>query len=143
MSRGLNRAATAGEIKKLLEEFRLSINTSWANVLTINMFFSLSSGLRVTDALADLSETIARARKVSEFAKRENSEAVLMLRYLAPACYILTVLAGIGFFGLSFDTFLLYQFNTQPGLTWFTISLILYVTGLTINGFLAKGTFDI
>lgn len=52
----------------------------------------------MTAALQDLTETMMQARRVDEYAGRENHEASLILRYLAPICYVLTVLGGIFYF---------------------------------------------
>jgi len=142
LSRGLNTAADSRRIKHLLREFRLSLNTSWGNILAGNMYFALASGIEVTEALTDLAETVKRARKVDEYARRENNEAQLMLRYLAPVSYFLTAAGGIWYFGLTPEKFLYYQFGTEVGLTWFTISSVIYGTGLLINGWLTKTKLD-
>lgn len=142
LARGLNTAEKS-RISTLLREFRLSINTSWGNILTSNMGFALTAGVEVTEALTDLADTVKRARKVNEFARRENNEASMILKYLAPAAYLLTVVGGIRFFGLSADKFLFYQFRTEAGLTWFTISLIIYVAGVLLNACLSATKLDI
>ena len=142
LSKGLNRAGGSSRISQLLEEFRLSINTSWGNIMTSNMYFALASGLEVTEALTDLAETIKRARKVDEYARRENNEAGLILKYLAPVSYFFTVAGGIGFFGLSPEKFLYYQFKTEVGLTWFTVSAVIYAAGILANGYLTKTKLD-
>lgn len=142
LARGLNTAEKS-RISSLLREFRLSINTSWGNILISNMGFALTAGVEVTEALTDLADTVKRARKVNEFARRENNEAGMILKYLAPAAYLLTAVGGIKFFGLSADKFLLYQFRTEAGLTWFTISLIIYAAGVLLNACLSSAKLDI
>ena len=143
LSKGLNTAGSNKRIYELLNEFRLSIKTSWANILVDNMYFALVSGMEVTEALTDLTETIKQARKVDEYARRENTEAGLILKYLAPVSYFMTVAGGIWYFGLTPEKFLLYQFRTEAGLTWFTISSVIYGTGLLANGYLTKTKLDI
>ena len=142
LARGLNMAEK-NRIVFLLREFRLSINTSWGNILASNMGFALTSGVEVTEALTDLADTVKRARRVDEYARRENNEAAMMLKYLAPAAYLLTVAGGIGFFGLSPEKFFYYQFGTEAGLTWFTISLIIYGAGVILNGCISRTKLDI
>lgn len=142
LSRGLNTAAGGRRINMLLREFRLSLNTSWGNILAANMYFALASGIEVTEALTDLADTVKRARKVDEYARRENNEANLILRYLAPLSYFLTVAGGIWYFGLTPEKFLFYQFGTEVGLTWFTVSAVIYGTGLLLNGWLTKTKLD-
>lgn len=142
LARGLN-IAEKNRIGSLLREFRMSINTSWGNILAYNMGFALTAGIEVTEALTDLADTVKRARRVDEFARRENNEAAMMLKYLVPAVYILTVAGGVGFFGLSPEKFLYYQFGTEAGLTWFTISLIIYVAGVLLNGCISRPKLDL
>ena len=142
LSKGLNTAAGSRRINILLREFRLSLNTSWGNILAGNMYFALASGLEVTEALADLADTDKSARKVDEYARRENNEARLILTYLAPVSYFLTVAGGIWYFGLTLEKFIYYQFRTEVGLTWFTISAVIYTAGLLLNGWLTKTKMD-
>lgn len=142
LSKGMNLAGTSREIRELLREFQLSINTSWGRILSHNMFFALTSGTEITEALNDLSVSIQRARKIREYSKRENNEARLILKYLFPITYVLTVAGGVGYFNLTMKQFIIYQFQREVGLTWFIISAIIYVTGLTVNGFLTKTTLD-
>lgn len=143
LSKGLNTAAGKNRISLLLREFRLSLNTSWGNILSGNMYFALASGMEVTEALTDLADTVKRARKVDEYARRENNEAEMMLRYLAPVSYFLTVAGGIGYFGLTPEKFLYYQFGTEVGLTWFTVSSVIYGAGLLLNGWLTRTKLDL
>ncbi len=143
LAKGIPSAGSADEIRRLLDEFRLSINTSWANILSVNMYFALTSGMQVSNALHDLSEAIVMARKADEYLKRESNEAKLMLKYLAPVCYLMTVAGGMFFFNLSFDKYLHYQFGTAAGLTWLVISVLLYAAGILIYVYISRGRLDI
>lgn len=143
LSKGLNTVSESKDIKKLLDDFRFSIGTSWGNVMADNMYFALSSGIRVSDAMEDLINTINKARKVKEFSKRENNEGRIMLRYMAPFCYLMTIIGGIKYFGLSAEEFIYYQFMTTTGITWFVIVLILYILGIMARMFLIRNKLDI
>ncbi len=143
LSKGINSAQSNEDLRRILDEFRLSINTSWAGILSVNMYFALSSGVEVTNALSDLSGSVAMARKVDEFASRENNEAKLMLKYLAPISYLLTVAGGILFFDLSWQKFILYQFQMATGLTWFVLSLMLYISGIVVYSYISRGKLDL
>lgn len=142
LAKGIQSAASYDEMRKLLDEFRLSINTSWANILAVNMYFALTSGMQVTHALHDLSEAIVMARKADEYLKRENNEAKLMLKYLAPICYVMTVFGGIFFFNLTWKKYFIYQFQTTAGLTWLVISALLYVVGVLLYLYISRGKLD-
>ena len=143
LSRGLDRTGSEKNIMKLLEEFSLSINTSWSNTLKSLMYFALVHGIRVDEALEDLSETLKSARIVEEYSKRENNESAMMIRYLVPLTYLMTVFAGVRFFGLGAGKFLEYQFGTEVGATWFTIFIIVYTTSYMVNSFLSRNKLDL
>ena len=143
LSRGLGRAGSELSITRLLNEFALSINTSWANTLKNLMYFSLAHGIRVDEALEDLSITIRRAREIQEYARRENNESNLMIKYMVPICYGLTVSAGVKVFGLGWQKFMHYQFETGEGLTWITISLLVYATSYIVNLYLSESKLDL
>lgn len=143
LSRGINSAGSNEDLRRIVEEFRLSINTSWAGILATNIYFALSSGIEVTNALADLADSVAMARKVNEYVTRENNEAKLILKYLAPICYVLTVAGGIAFFHLSWKKYFVYQFQTSVGLTWFVLSLILYISGIILYAYVSRGKLDL
>lgn len=143
LAKGIPAAGSADDIRRLLDEFRLSINTSWANILAVNMYFALTGGMQATNALHDLSEALVMARKADEYLKRENNEAKLMLKYLAPICYLMTVIGGILFFNLTWKKYLIYQFQTTAGLTWLVISSLLYVGGVLIYMYISRGKLDL
>ena len=143
LSRGLGRAGSEKSIMRLLEEFSLSINTSWANTLKNLLYFSLVHGIRVDEALEDLSITIRRAREVQEYARRQNNESSLMIKYLVPFTYGLTVVGGVRFFGLGWQKFFHYQFETEAGLTWLTIFLLVYAISYIVNSYLSESKLDL
>ena len=143
LSRGLDRAGSEKSMIKLLDEFSLSINTSWSNTLKNLMYFSLIHGIRVEEALEDLAGTLKSARKVEEYAKRENNESALMIRFMVPLTYLMTAYIGIVFFGFGTKKFLEYQFGTEVGATWFTIFIIVYTTSYMVNSFLSKNKLDL
>lgn len=143
LAKGIPAVGSTDDIRRLLDEFRLSINTSWANILAVNMYFALTGGMQATNALHDLSEALVMARKADEYLKRENNEAKLMLKYLAPICYLMTVIGGILFFNLTWKKYLIYQFQTTAGLTWLVISSLLYVGGVLIYMYISRGKLDL
>ena len=143
LSKGLNTASSDEEIRKLVQDFSFAIGTSWSGIMADNMYFALTSGIRVTEAMESLIKTVEKARKVEEFVRRENNEGKIMLKYMAPCCYCLTVLAGVKYFGLSFDRFIQYQFMSETGLTWFVIVILTYSTGIAVKAFLSRSKMDL
>ena len=143
LSKGLNRVTGKDDIKEVLNDFKYAIGTSWAGVLSDNIFFALSSGIRVEAAMEDLIKTISLAEEIEERAKRENNEIGLILKYLVPVCYIFTIVGGVKFFNLSLSQIFRYQFHTATGIWWFSIAAILYILSLTANFFLTKTKLDL
>ena len=58
LSRGLNRVGTNEEIRHLIDEFELSIDTFWSKILGNNIYFSLTQGIRVDLALDELEKIL-------------------------------------------------------------------------------------
>lgn len=143
LSKGINRTSRIEDIKVMLDDFKYAIGTSWANILTDNMYFALTSGIRVEAAMEDLVSAISKAEEVEERSKRENNDSELILKYLAPCCYILTVAAAIKFFGLTWNEFLHYQFATTAGMGWFMIIVITYISSLLMKLLLTQRKLDI
>ncbi len=143
LSKGLNRVSGNEQIKSLLEEFKYAIGTSWAGVLTDNIYFALSSGIRVDVALEDLINAVAMAEEVEEKSKRENNEAGLILKYLVPVCYLFTFIGAIKFFGLTPREFFHYQFGTEAGISWFVAIVIMYISSLIAKFFLTQNKLDL
>ena len=143
LSKGINRAGGSKELKELIDDFRFAVDTSWAGVLADNIYFALTSGIRVSEALGDLLKTVSKAKEVEEMAGRENNESGLILKYLVPACYIMTVFGGIKYFGLSSSEFVKYQFGTEAGLAWFITAAVTYGLALFAKKFLSVRKLDL
>lgn len=143
LSKGINRASSNEEIKDLLVDFKYAIGTSWSGILTDNIYFALSSGIRVEAAMEDLVDTLSMAEEVEEKSKRENNEAGLVLKYLVPVCYLLTFVGAVKFFGLTPKSFFHYQFGTEAGISWFVIIVIMYIASLAAQFFLTRSKLDL
>lgn len=143
LSKGLNRARSRDEIRNLLDNFKYAIGTSWSGILADNIYFALSAGIRVENAMEDLIKTIAIAEEIEERSKRENNEAGLILKYLIPLCYLMSIVGGVKFFGLTLDKFLYYQFQTMTGISWFVAVVVLYVISLIMGFFLTQNKLDL
>ncbi|MGF6375189.1 hypothetical protein M2140_000223 [Clostridiales Family XIII bacterium PM5-7] len=143
LSRGLHSAMTKPEVEIVLDDFRYALDTTWGNILASSISFAHINGVRVDCALEDLAETMTKSRKVLEHGKRENNEARLMLTYLAPVSYLLSIVGACKYFGFTLQKFFVYQFSTPTGLSWFLIMVMIYIGGVLVNGFLASEKMDI
>lgn len=143
LSRGLNKASGDREMQDLLKEFQFSLGTSWAGILTMDIYLSCSSGIRVSESMSDLALSLKRAREVEEYLHRENNEVRLILKYLMPASFVLLTVGGIHFFDLSFGEWIKYQFGTSAGIAWMLVTVILYMAAVGIYLLLSVRKFDL
>ena len=143
LAKGLQKSVTKEEVEYHLSAFRYSIDTAWGSALSTNIFFAHLYGIRVDGALEDLLKSMIKSRKVVEHGKRENNEARLILKYLAPVSFLLTVAGACRYFDFTVGKFIRYQFGTALGMQWFLIMVMMYVAGLLLNVFLSREKMDI
>ena len=143
LAKGLQRAVTRREVEQVLSVFRYSLDTAWGNALAANILFACVYGIRVDAAMEDLLGGIVKSRQVVEHGKRENNEARMMLKYLAPVSFALSVAAACRYFDFTLGKFLRYQLGTALGLKWFLIMVMLYAAGVLINMFFSREKMDI
>lgn len=143
LAKGLQRAVTRREVEQILSVFRYSLDTAWGNALAANILFACVYGIRVDAAMEDLLAGIVKSRQVVEHGKRENNEARMMLKYLAPVSFLLSVAAACRYFGFTLGRFVRYQLGTAVGLRWFLIMVMLYAAGILVNTFFSREKMDI
>ena len=143
LARDVKVARNDREILEALNEFEYNYRTNWSIVLKNNMFFALSEGIEVTEALKDLMESIAKARKIIEFTRRQNNESSNMLKYLAPATYGLTIWCAVKYFNFTIGKFFSYQFETEQGLTFFMYFLVSYIASIGLAIFYQSKKMDL
>lgn len=143
MARGFNQEYTPEGIRSVLEDFRYSLDTAWSLALTTSIYYGHVQGADVSESLEDLQTSLVRSRKVAEDAKRENSEPQMLLKFLAPAVWVLAAVSARVFFDFPLLKFIRYQFGTAIGLRWFVICLILFTAGLLADAFLSNEKMDL
>lgn len=139
----LGTASTKNEIEKAVNTLKYSLDTSWGNALGNSIYLGQLHGLKINEALEDLSKTICLCKRATEHERREHNEARLMIKYLAPMTYILSIWCGCRYFGFTLEKFLKYQFMTNLGIKWFIIVLLFYLAGTLIYSYLSKEKMDI
>ncbi len=143
LAKDLQNAVTKKEVEEKMETFRFSFHTAWGNILASNIFFAHLYGLRVDGAMKDLLLSMTQSRKASQYGRRENHEAKMMLQYLTPVSYALSVFFACRYFDFTIGKFFAYQLGTSLGLQWFFTMLFCYITGLLIHGYFAREKMDI
>ena len=143
LAKGLQQAVTKREVEDLLVTFRYAFDTTWGNILASNIFFAHLYGVRVDGSLHDLLRCMTQSRKAMEYGRRENHEAKLMLLYLAPVSYLLSIFFACRYFDFTIAKFFQHQLANALGLQWFCYMICCYVISLLIHRFLAKEKMDI
>lgn len=143
LAKGLQKSVTKEEVEYHLSAFRYGIDTAWGSALSTNIFFAYLYGIRVDEALSDLLASMIRSRQLVEYGKRENNEARLILKYLAPISFLLTVAGACRYFGFTLSKFIRYQFGTELGMKWFLIMVMMYIASLLLSVFLSREKMDI
>lgn len=143
LAKNLRTAVTKKEVEDLLAEFRYAFDTVWGNVLASNILFSHLYGVRVDGALKDLLHCMVQSRKTVEYSRRENHEARMMLIWLVPVSFLLSIFFACRFFDFTLTKFFSYQLGTPLGLQWFLSMVFCYIVSLLVHGFLAKEKMDI
>ncbi|MBR3785204.1 MAG: hypothetical protein IKJ77_02215 [Firmicutes bacterium] len=143
LAKDLQNAVTKKEVEDLLAEFRYAFDTVWGNVLASNILFSHLYGVRVDGAMKDLLHCMVQSRKAVEYSRRENHEARMMLVWLTPVSFLLSIFFACRFFDFTLGKFFAYQLGTALGLQWFFSMVFCYVVSLLVHGFLAKEKMDI
>lgn len=139
----INAVASKEGLKEAIDRFKFGIGTNWSIMLATNIELSLFEGLDVTSSMEDLIQQIARARKAMEETKRQGSEARRMLKFLVPGIYLLTLIASMYFFGMSFTEFCHNQFKTPTGSTWFLIVCVTYIASIAAAEYIGRDKMDI
>lgn len=143
LAKDLQNAVTKKEVEDLLRDFRYAFDTVWGNVLASNILFAHLYGIRVDGALKDLLTCMVQSRKSVEYSRRENHEARIMLVWMAPISFLLSIFFACRFFDFTIWKFFSYQLGTSLGLQWFFSMGFCYIASVLIHGFLAKEKMDI
>ncbi len=143
LAKDLNNAKDEDDIQEHLEKMKYGFGTTWASVLSSNIYFAEVLGIKVTTSLIDLLNLIKNNRKIIEFEKRENNEGNLIMKYLVPLTYILSIAIACYFFDFTIVKFIEYQFFTTTGLLWFLIICITSFIGYVVIFLLSKRKMDV
>lgn len=112
------------ELEEIIKEFNYSINTSWSLLLANNLFLSIEYGDNVTESLDDILMELKDLKKINEKNKQYNHETFVMIKYIAPSIYLLSVYAMFTIFGFNFDKFINFQFKNPIGFKFFILIII-------------------
>lgn len=120
------------DLENIINEFNYNINTSWSFLLANNLFLSIGQGDDVYEALEDILDELKDLKRIFEKNKQYNNETLIMIKYVTPLIYLLSVYTMFAIFGFDIDKFINYQFNDPIGLKFF----VLIISFIGLNYFI-------
>ncbi|MDD2483685.1 MAG: hypothetical protein PHQ50_01460 [Eubacteriales bacterium] len=130
LSLRLKTCRTENELREILDTFAESSGTEWAKMLALNIFYAVSEDTSISAGLEDLLKECEHAGKMIEHSKRQNNEAFVMLKFLAPAFYVGLMWSLHKYFEMSYPEIILFQFNTSMGaLIFFSAVVLTFICG--------------
>lgn len=132
LSLAIKQAHSDNEIISAVDQFNYVYMTNWSRLLADNLKKSLIHGENVYQALEDILEEIKIMNGIYEKDRQMNNEALIMIKYVTPAIYLLSIYAMIAIIGFDFSKFIEYQFFHPVGFKFFSLILILVVVNIVI-----------
>lgn len=139
----LDTYKTEEELKKYLDYFVFSINTQWAKMLANNIYFAVVKNFNVAEGLSDILKDIKNSYEISESSKRENTESVVMIFYMAPILFFISPFLAKWMMDFPIRKFLQYQFKTPIGIALFSVIIVGYIFSTFLIYFINRKKFDI
>ncbi len=130
------------DLENIIKEFNYSINTSWSLLLANNVFISIGQGDDVSEALEDILDELKDLKRIYEKNKQYNHETLIMIKYITPGVYLLSVFVMFAVFGFDFEKFVNYQFKNPIGLKFFLLIIIFISFNYFIYLFLKRQKND-
>ena len=131
----LSQVRTSGggdEIKKIFKNFEFAVKTNWSRMAAYNMAIAFAEGIDVSNALEDLVQQIAEARKLAEERKRLNSESGRLVVFMVPVSYMVSILLGARYVGIPFPRLIYNQFMTAQGFAFFILIIFVFLINIML-----------
>lgn len=130
------------ELEVIVKEFAFSIGTEWAILLSNNIYQAIAYRDDVREGLEDILNELIALKAVNETNKQNNSETFLIIKYVAPLAYLLSIYGLIHYLGFSTSKFIDYQFKNPQGLQYFVYTMVCIVANFIIYYFIRKPKND-
>ncbi|WP_240416486.1 hypothetical protein [Paenibacillus periandrae] len=130
------------ELEDIVKEFAFSVGTEWAILLSNNIYQAIAYRDDVREGLEDILNELIALKTVNETNKQNNSETFLIIKYVAPIAYVLSVYGLIHYLGFSTKKFISYQFYDPQGLQYFVYTLVCISGNFIIYYFIRRPKND-
>lgn len=131
------------ELQNIMATFSAANGTEWGKLFAQNLYYSILQDTNIVMGLEDLLKDCADTQKAIEHAKRKSTEAVFLIRFLAPAFYIILMGTIVKFFQVPLRELIQYQFSTSTGILLALLIVILAFICICAAEVLNKPKFDI
>ena len=137
----LNTYSGEEELNEILEEFRFTYGTEWANMLTHNFYNAIVDNSDVSAGLADLLNICKEINQKIEKEKQSRTQTVAMTKFLSPALFIIFYVMAAKM--LSVKEIIRIQFTTQIGVLMLLLIIGSFLLNLAVSILASKPKFDI
>lgn len=142
LSLGLKEYKTEEEINYLLQQFTYQFNTQWSILLAQNLFLAIEKGNNVSVSLEDILEEIKEIKTIIENSKRINNEAFVIIKYMVPALYFLSIFAALKYFNFTITKFIENQIGNSMGLQLFIFIVATSIFNIFLYMIMRKPKYD-
>lgn len=142
LSLAIKEYRNINELNNAIKEFVLNYNTEWAQMLGMNIFIAISEGIDVSNSLDDIMDELKIIKSLIEKNKRYNNETFALIKYVIPITYIFTIYLATTYFNFSLKKFFDYQFRTDIGLKFGTLTFFFMGLNFVILYLLRKPKYD-
>ncbi len=139
----LRQASNDIQIEKRTRLLHKAIGTSWANLLALLIRISLVKKKNIYPSLKNLWDYVVNQTQMIEFSKREGFQSKVIIRYITPIAYIITLAAGKYYLDMDFKSLFHLQFHTDLGIRWFALCIIALTMGILADEFLKEEKIDV
>ena len=130
------------ELESAVDFFVSMFGTEWATLLGMSIFESIENGTDVSVSLDNILSNLKQIKDSIEKDKRANYEAFIMIKFVIPVVYVLSVITCIKYFGFTLSKFFYYQFYSALGLKFFIAIILLSIISFWSMYILSKPKFD-
>lgn len=127
---GLKEYQSEEELEQIINDFRYSIDTSWANLLGNLLYNASLYGDNIQEGLTDILEQLKMLESLKEKGKQINLEGSIMLKIFIPGMLLGSFYVMYEYFGFTVAKYIEYQFLDSIGYTvfFYTLITILFTT---------------
>jgi hypothetical protein len=131
------------QLEGIMQEFNFALDTDWAILLSNNIYIALKDDdMNVSEALEDIIEDLKELKTVVEQEKQYNNEAFVMVKYVVPGTYLLSILTLFKVFNFTGQKFIDFQFKHPLGLQMFIMMFSLFIFSYIVYLFVKKPKND-